>query len=124
MFVFLHVTNIGNPMLGKKESFTVYNFNVDIRKLVAKQSSDGMYCTLKEQLLAKGSIVPHLLNALGNTKVAKDGRSGFKLSAGFVLDPTQLDDGRHKNLKVLLKSNFQMNSDLFVHALLVCLFFE
>eukprot|EP00943_MAST-04B_sp_MAST-4B-sp1_P009813 g9813.t1 len=114
----LGVTNIGNPMLGKKESFTVYNFNVDIRKLVAKQSEDGMYCTLKQQFMAKDSMIPHLLNALGNTKVAKDGRSGFKLSAGFVLDPRKLDDGRNKNLKVLLKSNFQMNSDVFVHALL------
>jgi hypothetical protein len=114
----LGVTNIGNPMLGNKESFTVFNFNVDIRKLVAKQSEDGMYCTLKQQFMAKDSMIPHLLNALGNTKVAKDGRSGFKLSAGFVLDPRQLDDGRHKNLKVLLRSNFQMNSDVFVHALL------
>ena len=52
-----------------------------------KHGKDGTYCTLKEQLFAKGSIIPHVLNALGNTKISKDGRSGFKLGVGFVLDP-------------------------------------
>ena len=114
----LGVTNIGNPMLGNKETFKVFNFNADLRKLVSKQSKDGMYCTLKQQFMAKGSMIPHVLNAMGNTKVAKDGRKGFKLSAGFKLDAKKLEDGRHKNLRVSFKNNFQMNSDLFIHAIL------
>ena len=68
--------------------------------------------------MAKGSMIPHVLNAMGNTKVAKDGRKGFKLSAGFKLDAKKLEDGRHKNLRVVFKNNFQMNSDLFIHAIL------
>lgn len=114
----LQVDNYPNPFTNKLSTYLLREASFDARAVLHSMSHDMMYCSMKQALAAK-SMLPIFLTALKGAKLDKDGSHGFKIKGGLKLKSTKLfSKANSKNLKVFLKTNFQMNSDVFVHAML------